>query len=196
MDKIRCIATTLERALRYGLGLLPYKFNDTKVKSMGAPSHCYKNVAVVRWNFGAISFPRSYHLPEKMVQICIEGKKIHSGSCTLSFVAWIHKLELACINADCHVNLVAVCISSPKSKEPSKVLIGDLIPPPLHHPMEFSCISPLLNIQGGKEFSDYLIVPILLKGHNLSQVFGLTCSHHLIKDEIMLVFHVISIYPL
>jgi hypothetical protein len=94
------------------------------------------------------------------------------------------------------VNLGAVCISSPKSKEPSKVLIGDLIPPPLHHPMKFPFVSPLLNIQGGEELCDDLIVPVLSKSHDISQVFGFTCSHNLIKYRIMLSLLVISINPM
>jgi hypothetical protein len=143
-----------------------------------------------------IFFRRSHRLPKKTVQICIKGKKIHSGSCTPSFVAWIHKFELTCISAECHVNLVAVCNSSPKSKEPSKVLIGDLIPPPLCHLMKFPCVSLLLNIQGGEELCDDLIVPVLSKSHDISQVSGFTCSHNLIKYPTMLSLHVIPINPL
>jgi hypothetical protein len=94
------------------------------------------------------------------------------------------------------VNLVAVCIFSPKSKEFSKVLIGYLIPPPLRHPVKISYISPLLNIQGGKELSNCLIILILSKSHNISQVFGFTCNHIIIKDPIMLSLHVVSVNPL
>jgi hypothetical protein len=73
-----------------------------------------------------------------MVQVSIEREKIQSGSHTHSFVVRVHETYLACIKAKCKVNLVAVCIFSSKSKEPSKVLIGDHIPPSLGHPIEFS----------------------------------------------------------
>jgi hypothetical protein len=65
---------------------------------------------------------------------------IHSGSHTLSFVARIHEPHLARIEAECIVNLVAVCIISPKPKEPSKLLKGYLILHSLDHPMKFSCV--------------------------------------------------------
>jgi hypothetical protein len=188
---IWCIPTTLERTLRYGLDLLSYEVKYTKVKSMGLLSHSHKDVPFVGWNVGAISFPMSHCLPKKIVQVSIEGKKIRSGPCAPSFVVWIHKLELAYIKVQCYVNLVAVCISSPKTKKPNKVLIGDLILPSLCHPGKFPCITPLLNIQDGKELSNYLIVPILSKSHNISQVFGFTCNHNLIKDPIVLSLHVI-----
>jgi hypothetical protein len=90
---------------------------------MGLPSHSHKEILVVGWNVRAIPFPRSHRLTKKTVQVGVEGKKIHSGSRTSSFVVWIHEFELACIEMKCHVNLVAVSISSLKTKEPSKVLI-------------------------------------------------------------------------
>jgi hypothetical protein len=62
--------------------------------------------------------------------------------------------------------------------------------------MKFPSIPSLLNIQGGKELGNYLIVLILGEGHDLPQVFGLTSSHHLIKDVIMLVLHISPIYQL
>jgi hypothetical protein len=130
-----------------------------------------------------------------MVQV-EEGKNIRSGSRTPSFVVWIHKLKLASIMAECHVNLVVVCISSPKNEKPSKLLIGDIIPPSLGRLVEFSCVFPLLNIQGGKELCNYLVLPILSEGHDISQVLGLTCSDNLIKDPAMLSLHIVPIYPL
>jgi hypothetical protein len=58
-------------------------------------------------------------------------------------------------------------------------------------------VSPLLlNIQGGIELSNYLIVPILLKRHDIPQVFGSTSSHYLIKDRVMLCLHIGLINPL
>jgi hypothetical protein len=151
---------------------------------------------VVGWNVGAISFPRSHRPLKQVVQVSIEREKIRSSSHTPSFVARVYEPHLAHIKAECKVNLVVVCIFSPKSKEPSKVLIGDHIPPFLGHPIKFSCISPLLNIQGGKELSYDFIVPILSEGHDIPQVFGSTSSHHLIKDPVTLALHVVSIYPL
>jgi hypothetical protein len=94
------------------------------------------------------------------------------------------------------MNIDAVCVIPSKSKESSKLLKGDLIPPPLGHPMELPCVPPLLNIQGGIELSNYLIVPILLKRHDIPQVFGSTSSHYLIKDRVMLCLHIGLINPL
>jgi hypothetical protein len=42
-----CIPTTLERALQYVLDLLPYEVKDTKIKSIGSPSHSHTNVSAV-----------------------------------------------------------------------------------------------------------------------------------------------------
>jgi hypothetical protein len=87
------------------------------------------------------------HRPlKKTVQVGIEWKKIRSGSHAPSFVARVHESHLACIMVECIVNLVAVCIFFAKSKEPSKLLIGYLIPPSLGHPMELSCVPPFLNL--------------------------------------------------
>jgi hypothetical protein len=94
------------------------------------------------------------------------------------------------------VKLVAVCIFSPKSKEPSKLLIGDLIPPSLGHPMKLPCVPPFLNIQSGRELSYDFIVLILSESHDIPQVFGFTSSHHLIKDPITIALHVVPVNPL
>jgi hypothetical protein len=94
------------------------------------------------------------------------------------------------------VNLVAICIISLKPKEPSKLLKGDLILPSLSHLIKFSCVPPLFNIQGGIELSNYLIIPILLERHDIPQVYGSTSSQYLIKDPIMLSFHVGPVNPL
>jgi hypothetical protein len=55
---------------------------------------------------------------------------------------------------------------------------------------------PLLNIQGGKELSDDLIVLIHLKRHDIPQVFGSTSSHCLIKNHIMLSLHIGLVNPM
>jgi hypothetical protein len=94
------------------------------------------------------------------------------------------------------VNLVAICIFSSKSKEPSKLLIGDHIPFSLSHPIELPCVPLFLNIQGGKELSYDFIVPILTESQDIPQVFGSTSSHHLIKDSITLALHVVPVNPL
>jgi hypothetical protein len=93
------------------------------------------------------------------------------------------------------VNLDAVCITLSKSKESSKLLKSDLIPHSLGHRMKFSYVPSLFNIQSGKELSDDLIVPILLLRHGIPQVFGSTSSHYLIKDHVMLFFHVGLVNP-
>jgi hypothetical protein len=62
--------------------------------------------------------------------------------------------------------------------------------------MEFSYVPPLLNIQGDKELSYYFIVSILSESHDIPQVFGSTCSHHIIKDLVTLALHVVPVYPL
>jgi hypothetical protein len=54
----------------------------------------------------------------------------------------------------------------------------------------------LFNIQGGIELSNYLIVLILLKRHDIPQVFGSTGSHYLIKNRVMLCFHIGPVNPL
>jgi hypothetical protein len=41
MHNIRCIPTTLKRALRYCLDLLPNEVKHTKIKSMGMRSHSH-----------------------------------------------------------------------------------------------------------------------------------------------------------
>jgi hypothetical protein len=94
------------------------------------------------------------------------------------------------------MNLGAVSISSLKSKEPSKLLIGDLIPPPLYHSMKLPCVSSLLNIQGGKELCNNLIVPIFVEDHCIPQVLSPASSHHIIKYEIMLTLHIVPVNPL
>jgi hypothetical protein len=88
------------------------------------------------------------------------------------------------------VNLDVVCVIPFKSKEPSKLLNGDLISSSLDHPMKLPCVPPLFNIQGGIELSNYLIVSILLKRHDIPQVFSSTSSHYLIKDRIMFCLHI------
>jgi hypothetical protein len=94
------------------------------------------------------------------------------------------------------VNLMAICIISSKSKEPSKLLKGDLILSSLSHPVKFSYVFPLFNIQADIELNNYLIIPILLERYDILQVFGSTSSHYLIKDHVMLSFHVRPLNPL
>jgi hypothetical protein len=94
------------------------------------------------------------------------------------------------------VNLDTVYIILSKSKEASKLLKGDIIPPSLDHPLEFSCVSPHLNIQGGKELSDGLMVPILLESHDIPQVLGSTSTPYLIKDHVILSLHIGPVNPL
>jgi hypothetical protein len=74
VQDVRCIPTTLERTLQYGLDLLPYEVEDTKIKSIGSPSLSHKNVSVVGRNVGAISFPRSHRPTKKMIQVSKIGK--------------------------------------------------------------------------------------------------------------------------
>jgi hypothetical protein len=62
--------------------------------------------------------------------------------------------------------------------------------------MKFPCVFPLLNIQGGEELCDDLIVLVLSESHGISQVFGFTCNHNLIKYPIMLSLHIIAVNPL
>jgi hypothetical protein len=90
------------------------------------------------------------------------------------------------------MNLDAICVIPSKSKEPNKLLKGDLISSPLGHPMELPRAPPppLFNIQGGIELNNYLIVSILLKRHDIPQVFGSTSIHYLIKDRVMLCLHI------
>jgi hypothetical protein len=94
------------------------------------------------------------------------------------------------------VNLDVVCVIPSKSKEPSKLLKGDLIPPSLGHPMKLPRVPPLFNIHGGIKLSNYLIVPILLKRHDIPQVFGSTSNHYVIKDRMMLYLHIGPVNPL
>jgi hypothetical protein len=131
-----------------------------------------------------------------MVQVGIEGKQVQSSSNTPSFAARVHESHPATVKAGCKVNLVAVCVIPSKSKEPTKLLKGDLIPPFLVHPIELPRVPPLFNIQGGIELSNYLIIPILLKRHGIPQVFGSTRSHYLIKDHVMLCLHIGLVNPL
>jgi hypothetical protein len=131
-----------------------------------------------------------------MVQVGIEGKQVRSSSNTPSFAVSVHESHPATIKAGCKVNLDAVCVIPFKSKEPSKLLKGDPIPHSLGHPMKLPRVPPLFNIQGGIELSNYLIVPILLKRHDIPQVFGSTSSHYLIKDRVMLCLHIGSVNPL
>jgi hypothetical protein len=108
----------------------------------------------------------------------------------------IVNLVVICIMAECIVNLVVICIISPKPKEPSKLLEGDLISHSLSHPMKISCVPPLFNIQGVIELSNYLIIPIILERNDIPQVFSSTSSHYLIRDPVMLSFHVGLVNPL
>jgi hypothetical protein len=94
------------------------------------------------------------------------------------------------------VNLDSICIILSKFKKSSKLLIGNHIPPSLCHPIKYSCVPPILNIQSGIELSYYLIIPTLLEGHNIPQVLVSTCSHYFIKDPIMFSLHIGLIYPL
>jgi hypothetical protein len=94
------------------------------------------------------------------------------------------------------VNLDTVYIIPSKFKEPSKLLKGDLIPPFLGHPLELPRVPSLFNIQGGIELSNYLIIPILLKSHDIPQVLGSTSTHYLIKDCAMLSLHIGPANPL
>jgi hypothetical protein len=75
-----------------------------------------------------------------MIQVSIEGKKIRSGSNTPSFVARVHESHPASIKVGCKVNIDVVCIIPSKFTEPNKLLKGDLVPPSLGHPMDFSCV--------------------------------------------------------
>jgi hypothetical protein len=94
------------------------------------------------------------------------------------------------------VNLDTVCIIPSKSKEPSKLPKGDLIPPFHDHPMEFPHVPLLFNIQGGIELSNYLIILILLKSHDIPQVLDSISTHYLIKDHVMLSLHIGPVNPL
>jgi hypothetical protein len=71
-----------------------------------------------------------------MVQVGIEGKQVRSSSSTPSFAVRVHESHPATVKAGCKVNLDAVCVIPSKSKEPSKLLKGDLISHSLGHPME------------------------------------------------------------
>jgi hypothetical protein len=123
----------------------------------------------------------SYLLPQesssskKMVQVGIEGKQVRSSSNTPSFAARAHESHPAIVKAGCKVNLDVICIIPSKSKEPSKLLKGDLIPSPLSHPIEIPRAS-LFNIQGGIELSNYLIVPILLNRHDIPKCLALQAA--------------------
>jgi hypothetical protein len=73
-----------------------------------------------------------------MVQVGIEGKQVRSSSSTPSFAVRVHESHLATVKARYKVNLDAVCVIPSKSKEPSKLLKGDLISHSLGHLMELS----------------------------------------------------------
>jgi hypothetical protein len=94
------------------------------------------------------------------------------------------------------VNLDTVCIILSKFKKSSKLLIGNHIPHSLYHPMKYSCVPSILNIQSGIELSYYLIILTLLEGHDIPQVLGSTSSHYLIKDHVIFSLHIGPIYPL
>jgi hypothetical protein len=51
-------------------------------------------------------------------------------------------------------------------------------------------------LKTGKELSNYLIVPILGKGHDFFQVFSLTSSYNLIKDPVIFFLHAVPVNPL
>jgi hypothetical protein len=90
----------------------------------------------------------------------------------------------------------SVCIKPPKTKKPHKLSIGHPKPLSLCHPMELPSVSMLLDIQSSIELGNCLIVPILLKGHHISQVLSFACSHNLVKECVILVLHIPPIYPL
>jgi hypothetical protein len=94
------------------------------------------------------------------------------------------------------MNLDAVYIIPSKSKEPSKLLKLDLIPPFLSHPMKLPRVPLLFNIQSGIELSNYLIISIILESHNIPQVLGSTSTNYLIKDRVMLSLRIGSLNPL
>jgi hypothetical protein len=131
-----------------------------------------------------------------MVQVGIELKQVRSTSSIPSFATGVYESHPATVKVGCKVNLDVICVIPSKSKEPSKLLKCDLIPPSLGHPMKLTHVPPLFNIQGGIELGNYLTVLILLKRHDIPQVFGSTSSHYLIKDCIMLCLHIGPVNPL
>jgi hypothetical protein len=162
---------------------------------MRVRSHSHKDVTVVGQNVGAISLPRSHRPRKETVQVDIEWEKIQSGSHTPSFVARIHEPHLASFKAECKVNLLAVCIFPPKSIEPSKLLKGDFIPSPLSHPVNFSCVLSLLNIQSGKELSIVSLFQFLVKAMISFKCLASQAATTSSKT-IMFSFHVVPVNPL
>jgi hypothetical protein len=65
-----------------------------------------------------------------------------------------------------------------------------------NHPMKFSCVSMLFKVHSGIKLSNYFIVPILFRSHDISQVLGLASYNDTIKDGIMLALHIGTINPL
>jgi hypothetical protein len=64
------------------------------------------------------------------------------------------------------------------------------------HPMEVPCIPTLLNIHSCIELNNHFIVLIFLECYDIPQVFGSASSHKIIKNQIMLLFHIAPINPL
>jgi hypothetical protein len=116
MHDLGCISTTFERSLRNFLDLLPDEVKHRKVKSMGVRSHSHKEITVVGWNIGAISFPKRHRPPKEMVQVGVEWKQVRGGSHTPSFVARVHESQFVCFKMESKVNLDMVYIILSKSK--------------------------------------------------------------------------------
>jgi hypothetical protein len=128
-----------------------------------------------------------------MVHICIEGKQIRGGSHTPSPIAWIHESEFICVKLEGKVKHRSVRIKPSKTMQPRKQSIGHLKSLTFYHPVELPSVSMLLDKQGSIELHNDLIVPILLKDHHISQVLCFACIHHLIKESVILVLHVLQI---
>jgi hypothetical protein len=62
--------------------------------------------------------------------------------------------------------------------------------------MKLPRVPQLFNIQGDIELSNYLIITILLKRHDIPQVLGSMSTHYLIKDRVMLSLHIGQVNPL
>jgi hypothetical protein len=79
-----------------------------------------------------------------MVQVGKERKQVQSSSSTPSFAARVYESHPATVKAGCKVNLDAAFLRL--SKEPSKLLKGDLILPSFGYPMKLPRVPLLFNI--------------------------------------------------
>ena len=87
------------------------------------------------------------------------------------------------------MNFGHVCIMPVKPKHMNELSKSNSIVVSLSHPEHGSVIFQISKMHGGIKLGNKLLVPILLKSHEIIDMFALTCIYNLLEQMIIGLFH-------